>query len=126
MPTMFALLSIHCVHFTLAPQCLFDVEHLFDFIVKFCICFYVKFCLYVIFFEALSLHEVVFKTMSLREDIYLLEVFFLYEIHIHLCASFMNDNNFLMLHMIIILFSFALYIGLFFLNYERLSHVDGY
>jgi hypothetical protein len=44
-------LSIHYAHFTLAPQCLFDVEHLFDFIVKFCLCFYVKLCLYVMFFR---------------------------------------------------------------------------
>lgn len=117
--------SIHCVHFTFAPQCLFDVEHLFDFIMKFCLCFYAKLCLYVMFFWSIVFAWSCFQTMSLREDIYLLEVLFLYENHIHLCESFTNDN-FVVFHIIIIIFSFVLYFVLFFFNYERLSHVDGY
>jgi hypothetical protein len=63
-----------------------------------------SFCSMWCFFKALSLHEVVLKTMSLHEDIYLLEVLFLYENHIHLCASFTNDNNFVVLHMIILFY----------------------
>ncbi len=122
--------SIHYVHLTLAPQCLFDAEHLFDFIVKFCFYFYVKLCLYVMFFWSIVFawscfqnHVFVWRYISywsfvsLRKSYSSLCIFYEWQ---QLCCV---PHHYYLYYFIFLCFVSCVVV---FFNYERLSHVDGY